>query len=227
MRALILAVPWRPSGSPDRDAAVTYVYSRAEQLEADDVWFVDADPLAPFSRGRSANMAFEGAAALGEDTVVIVNDADMILPEDSYYRAAEMARATGTLVVGFDDYRVLNRGMSQKVYAGADPFQLPFAHRLKGFSVGGVMAMTVKAWQEVGGFDPRFVGWGMEDWALAHASKLVLGPWTRLDGPGVHLFHPDEKNRWPAERLENERLHARYTACATAAEVRAIRAEVA
>lgn len=227
MTGLVIGIPWRPSDSEDRQRAFAYVHDHLCNLDtiAATVGTFDADPSDPFSRGRSANLAFATAELAGADTVII-HDADMVLPPESYSALDVKARATDRLVVGFNDYRVLDKPMSSKVYAGADPFRLPFAHRLLDFSVGGVMAMTVAAWEEVGGFDPRFAGWGMEDWAFAHASKLILGPWIRLDGPGCHLFHPSEKDRWPAERKANEVLHARYTACTTADEVRAIRAEV-
>lgn len=223
----VVGVPWRPSDSPDREAACAYVLTHLDRpgMDATGVALVDADQDAPFSRGRSANLAAAMALAEGVD-VVVIHDADMVLPVESYVRMVATARITGRLVVGFNDYRALDRPMSSKVYGGADPFTLPFAHRLVDFSVGGVMAMTVKAWYEVGGFDPRFAGWGMEDWAFAHTSKLIVGPWIRMEGPGVHLFHPSEKDRWPAEAEANVKLHARYTACETADEVRAIRAEV-
>lgn len=225
MSGLVVAIPWRPSGSYEREVAFDYVHGRLLDLDVTGVATFDADPLAPFSRGRSANLAFGAAKAMGAD-VVIVNDADMILPEESYYSLWTTAMDSGTLIVGFDDYRALGPRKTNQVYAGGDPFQLGWDHRLHGFSVGGVFAMTVSGWEAVGGFDPRFAGWGMEDWAFAHASKLILGPFVRLEGPGVHLFHPDEKDRWPAERAANVDLLARYAACTTADQALAIRAEV-
>lgn len=221
----MVAIPWRPSGSPDRELAFEYVHGRLLDLDVLGVASFDADPSAPFSRGRSANLAFGAARAMGAD-VVIVNDADMILPDESYYAMWERAVKTGRLVVGFDDYRVLGRPKTQHVYAGADPFTLVPDHRLRGFSVGGVMAMTVDAWEIVGGFDPRYIGHNPEDWSFAHASKLILGPFMRLDGPGVHLFHESEKDRYPEHRKAGAALHARYAACETAEQIRAIQAEV-
>lgn len=225
MTSALVAMPWRPSGSPDREQAFEHVYESLQSLDVVGVITVDADPAEPFSRARSANLAFGAARAMGTE-VVVIHDSDMLVPEDSYYRTIEQAAATGRLVVAFSDYRVLNRAMSSKVYAGADPFQLPFTHRLQGFSVGGIMAMTVAAWEKVGGFDPRFTGWAPDDWALWVAAKLILGEGIRLDGPAVHLHHPSEKDRWPEHRKAGEALYARYTACATVDEVRAIRAEV-
>jgi predicted glycosyltransferase involved in capsule biosynthesis len=51
--------------------------------------------------------------------------------------------------------------------------------------------------EQVGGFDEKFVGWGGEDNAFWHSCKIVSGEPLRIDGFVYHLWHEkaDKSNR--------------------------------
>jgi hypothetical protein len=85
--------------------------------------------------------------------------------------------------------------------------------------------MTVDAWRAIGGMDPRFRGWGCEDWALAHAAEVVHGPLIRTPNPAVHLWHPHGQGGHPDLEAENSALLTRYTACTTPSEIHRLRRE--
>jgi glycosyltransferase involved in cell wall biosynthesis len=56
----------------------------------------------------------------------------------------------------------------------------------------GAMAqiMPREAFYEVGGWDPRFRGWGGEDHAAMVAMDTLYGPHKTLPGAVMHLWHP-------------------------------------
>lgn len=208
-RRAVIGIPWRP-GDPHREAA----YAHIRKWLPCEVEAFDADPSAPFSRAGSRNLAADSG-------VIVHNDADMLAPAGAYDEMLELARSTGRLVVGYHQYRALDASSTEAVIAGADPFTMPALGVTDGWSRGGIIAITPDAWHEVGGMDPRFREWGCEDWAFAHAAVLVLGPIVRLPTPAVHLWHPHGDTGSP-QIAANGALLARYTACTTVAELRAV-----
>ena len=46
-----------------------------------------------------------------------------------------------------------------------------------------------EAWDEVGGYDERFVGWGYEDSAM-NIELATTRRWERMPGESWHLSHP-------------------------------------
>src|SRR5690606_9853320 len=57
------------------------------------------------------------------------------------------------------------------------------------FSNGGVVIMSAENYYNVGGHDPRFVGWGAEDDAFYLKAGAMLGV-IRLNYDLLHLNHP-------------------------------------
>lgn len=178
-----VGIPWR-AGDPWREQAFAYVQIHLRGAGFDPVPYDDGADV--FSRAGSRNLAVRCADA----DVVILHDADMILPATAYIEAAEIARSSGRLVIGFSRYRPLSKARTVEAFGGADPFTLDPVDELVDFSVGGVVAITPYAWWKAGGMDERYVDWGCEDFAFANAAAGALGPLIRLDGPGVHLWHP-------------------------------------
>lgn len=198
-----IGVPWR-GGDPLREEAFEFV--RAHLRRAGFSLTTFDDGTEPFSRAGSRNLAVRDAA---DAQVVILHDADMILPLAAYLRLAEEAWNSRRLVIGFDEYRPLDEQTSDAVKAGEiDPFDATPISRLFSFSCGGVIAIRPEAWWEVGGMDERYVDWGCEDFAFANASTAKLGPLIRLEGPGVHLWHPSAIDPTNLNQQRNGRIFA-------------------
>lgn len=209
---ITVGVPWKP-GDNWREMSWAHVHTRLQGV-ADRLIVANPDP---FTRAAARNQI---ADAVG-DGVVIFHDADMLIPDEAYAKLARKAES-GRLVIGFDQYRHLSIDQTIKILHGADPWQMTTPHMTQSWSVGGVFALTVEAWREVGGMDPRFRGWGGEDFAFAHACSLVLGPIQRLGTPAVHLWHPHARGVDTAQDERNVALMARYTACTTVAQLREV-----
>ena len=96
-----VGIPWR-AGDPWREQAFAYVQIHLRGAGFDPVPYDDGADV--FSRAGSRNLAVRCADA----DVVILHDADMILPATAYIEAAEIARSSGRLVIGFSRYRPLS-----------------------------------------------------------------------------------------------------------------------
>lgn len=197
-----VGVPWR-GGDPHRERSWRYV---CDHLHRCGLTALPADSgHDPFSRAASRNTAVRHAADVD---VVILHDADMVAPADAYAQAAELALDTGQMVVAFNQYRPLNKPTTDRVIAGADPFEAAPVDTLVDFSVGGIIAITPTSWWDCGGMDERYVDWGCEDFAFADTAGRTLGPLIRVEGPAVHLWHPHASNPSDPNQQRNADLLA-------------------
>lgn len=213
---IVFGVPWRDL-DPWRARCWDHV---REHLLATGYWVREADSGdEPFSRAASRNLAVDLAA---DADVVILHDADMIVPPVAYSEMAIRAHQTGRMVIGFSQYRSLGPAITETVLAGADPWAARPIGVLDAWSVGGIVAITPDAWRTVGGMDERFTSWGCEDFAFACAAKIALGPFERHPCAAVHLWHEHGSDPESAAQQANTALLERYSEAQTLTELRAI-----
>lgn len=182
----------------------------------------DPAPERGWSKGRAVNCALEGIGP----GVVIVADADC-LPDDRAIRAAVSMTVVHGWVVPFGEvYRLSDTATARTVGPAGAALQLGAerpgvldhasldSHRkhYRGKPGGGVVVASTAALAEVGGYDPRFLGWGGEDLAVALALRVLVGPPGRLELPLWHLWHPPSPLMQPGGNLPavNARLLSRY-----------------
>lgn len=163
----------------------------------------------PFSRAVALN---QGAEASGAE-ILVLNDADSICPLDQVATAVELARDQAGMVFCYETYVRLD--------ADGEPV---WRQELAGSQ--GCMAIRRTAFLELGGYDPRFVGWGFEDLAFGLVCDAVFGKARRVPGNLYHLDHPRYEGTWPEQERANELLYERYrAACDDPQALLAIRSE--
>jgi GT2 family glycosyltransferase len=186
----LAVIPWY-STDPWRIKSMYYVTDHLKACGVEYLLQPDDPRIQPpkFNRARAKN---EGAAMAKDwryDTIIF-HDADMIVEQQAYEDLIAKAQETGKLVVGFTEYRALEKAATAWVTDGmVDPWSAQVGKTLSGFSRGGIIAVTVEAFYDIGGYDERFRGWGCEDWAFSIAASAVRGPFERLAYPAVHLWH--------------------------------------
>lgn len=179
-----------------------------------------------FNRGRAINVAALRAQPRPGDVLVLA-DADLI-PHGPALEEAVGAIALGGhrgMIVPFTEVRYLSEPEAAAVHdAGgamrADP-------DLDGvwdwLSTGGINVLSADLFDEVGGFDPRFEGWGFEDAAFDIACAALGEPTRWVTAPVWHLWHPPSRDPAAPTYETSLALCRRYEAAAgSVAAVRAL-----
>lgn len=204
MTEFSIVIPWRDGGCEHRRAALGAVRRHLEASFPEAPILLADDGLQPWARGASIDQAI--AAAPGE--LLFVCDADLLLDPAQIRAALDAAAAEPGQVIPFDLYRYLTREASEAA------LQLPpvtgWARLSSKFtmtsSVSGAMAISRESWRRAGGHDPRFRGWGCQDYGFMFAASTVVAPLRRIPGPVPHLWHPGDEIRPKA----NPALMGRY-----------------
>lgn len=157
-----------------------------------------ADDGAPFSYAAAANTA--ARAATGD--VLITYGADQLPDVAAIDHAATVAREHGWAML-FTTTGFYSPFATQQILAGANPDHLG-VETVEPHCTG-LMAVRHDIWNDVGGMDERFHGWGYEDAALRDELTRRYGrPETRpgmlrclwhttrhhtYSGPNADLYH--------------------------------------
>lgn len=175
----------------------------------------------PFNRSAAINRAAEG----GWDVMVIL-DGDVICDAERVTAAAESAHRTGKLTLPFHQRRLLNRRGTRLIVEGLHdgPWDRFVAAKEGRRHYSSIVCVPRALWDDVGGFDERFEGWGGEDDAFHTACSVLASGFERLNGPVWHLYHSKSPHRNSEDPLYKQALALtqRYWAAQTPAAMRAL-----
>lgn len=181
-----ICAEWWEEYFPDADITI--------MADVDDE-YADSPFPPPFNRAAAINRA--AAAAEGAD-IFIIADADIIpdiRPLEEAIASIQLAPVSyPALVVPYNCVRhlnvpftnhCLNTGFFHRTYT---EFAANTAHTSTSF--GGVNVISRAAFERVGGFDSRFVGWGAEDDAFKWSLEILVGKTEVIPGCITHFWHP-------------------------------------
>jgi hypothetical protein len=178
-----------------------------------------------FNRSAAVNRA---AALAGDWDVAVIIDADVICDPGRVKEACDIAAETGKVVYPHDVRHQLNRRGSERIRQGYTGPWEPYAHARYEQMVSSVVVVPRKLWDEIGGFDESFEGWGYEDTAFAAAAETFGNGSIRMPGEFWHLWHPTAKEGKPGSPVwsVNSAKGQRYRAAIGNPEtIRALQAE--
>lgn len=182
---VVTLVPWR-GGDELREQSWSVVRPYLERLGFP---IYEGDSVGAWSRAGAINAA---SSAAGDWDVAIIADADTI-PPPRLGAAIAAASERGAGIRPHDHlFRLTPSGSLAVAAKGVEG--LESRHILDEYPGGGLMVVARKAWDAVGGFDERFVGWGHEDSAFG-IQLIVHADWDRVEGVAYHLWHPDSPKR--------------------------------
>lgn len=152
-------------------------------------------PDMPYCRSWTFNVGAQHARA----DVLVLHDNDMLVPVD--YAAGILDRVQrGYDVVNLKRFVFyLTQAHSQGVFDGsADLLDAAPEVIVQNLEGGGSVAITRAGYDQIGGLDESFIGWGGEDndfWE--RAQTLRVWPWANL--PLVHLWHAAQPGKQDAQ----------------------------
>ena len=177
----VVLIPYRADGQQRK---VAYEFVRR-------FWSQFGWPIhtAPGPEGLFNRAAARNEAADRPWDVAIFADADTVGEPKKILRAVEVA-SLGKLAYPFNEFNGLTQGQTQTLLAGGSPG----VGKRKHGSPGGIFAISRGLFDEVGGFDEEFQGWGYEDLAFMYAAG-TLGGLHRERGMITHLWHPHAREK--------------------------------
>lgn len=231
---VVILVPWRTDDGT-RAKVWEVCRSRWEALFPDWAIYEGRSPEGPFNRSAAINDAAQQAGAWD---VALVIDADVLLPKANVLAAVERAAASGLVTWAHRRWRSISQEATERLIGpkgeafaegalGPGGFLAPaftadidlIVDKTTRLSWSCCIAIRRDAWETVGGYDERFIGWGHEDGAFSSAVMGLVGH-DRIEGDVLNLWHPrspgagmadrDGRNRWTPQALANGRLGMRY-----------------
>lgn len=217
-----ILVPFNAAPGSDRERIWEWLrrYWRHELPQAEII--VGRDCRTPFSKTAAVN---EAATRASGDILVIL-DADAYMDGEVLTDAAREirhARRTGRRLwlVPYRRFYRLSRRATIRILVSSPwrPRRQPLPP--KPFDLDGAagdkpnyghhyaaMAMVLprEAFDELGGMDERFCGWGAEDISFMRALDTIYAPHKTLDRSVFHLYHKKLNTSW-GRRWEGQRTH--------------------
>lgn len=203
MRAVVL-IPYRPAG-----------FERMRNFKFVSRWWqghgwpiVVGDSLTPqFERAQARNIA---AREAGEWDVALFCDADIFLNRIDQAEAAILrCYRTGAYTVAYSHLHYLTEDGTRNVFrVGVDPTHFDW-DEVVAHTWECCFAVRRDVWDEVGGFDERFLGYGGQVAAFFYAAGTLAGR-ERIYGSAYHLAHPLVNRDLESNFEANCRLADRY-----------------
>jgi len=146
-----------------------------------------------FPSGRSLAHARNLGAAVAPWSVLVFNDADTLCPPEQIREAVRLAAEAPGRVAAFDIYQRLTKAATKGLTSWRDAAEATVETELFSPPSNGCMAISRASFEEVGGYDESFVGWGYEDCEFNHRCSLLFGEPRRVPGEAYHLWHGDRR----------------------------------
>lgn len=173
----------------------------------------------PYTKGS----AVADGVSKCKDDFFIIADADAIVePYSSILDAVHLVRESPNWVVPYETIWRLTeeatrdyvRNRYNHTYTWYDEIYQPVnvettVPPYRAVKGGGITAIHRNFWNEVGGIDPRFEGWGGEDQAFGRALETLCAPAIELPGRLIHLWHQDQGPRRAVSKA-TQKLSSKY-----------------
>lgn len=163
----------------------------------------------PFDITKARNEALRGATERFPSwDVALMADADVVLGawQQALY-TLELACYGHLYVVAHNEVRYISERGTKMVLEGLPLEEAPLDDVARG-TWETAFAFSHEIWEAVGGFDPRFRGFGHQVEAFFHAAQTLFGA-GRQSGRCYHLWHPYSADVSPPAP-ENRALVERY-----------------
>lgn len=212
-----ILTPYHPDGGC-RDISWNWVKSRWEKLLPDYPIYI-GDSVGP--NGFQCTAASNHAASKSNTDVYIFADCDTTTDSEWIRFAVNQIGNEEIPWALYTHCHKLDKKSSDLVLS-SDPSEPISSYTTEysnsGISVGGILVVPRRGFEEVGGYDERFTVWGAYDSCFAMAMATLWGNPVRFESTIYHLWHPSPTNQQlfshPAQ-YQQQLLTERYTKAST------------
>lgn len=200
MRTVFL-VP-RRNDNGHRDRLWAWCRQRWERYFPDIPIYEGHHDEGPFNRAAAVNTAADLGDADGRWDVGIVIDSDVFLKVSQVRAAIDKAVETGKVTWAHRRWREFHEAWTERTLKDSTDFGPELdstdldilVERTNPISWSCCIAIPRGVWDDIGGFDERFRGWGFEDMAF---QSLIVGlyGYERIEGDVLNLWHPRSPER--------------------------------
>lgn len=164
-------IPWR-GGDPQREKIAEWVFARWREVPFVDLCVGEDDYNGqPFNRARALNRA----RAQAQTETLIIFDADTVPDPDSLHLIAPRLRDYPWCVL-YDSLKYVSPEATQwMISLDHVPLCEPKHITQKIDSCPGIVALSSHVWDDTGGMDEEFYGWGYEDSAFRRCLESLWG----------------------------------------------------
>jgi hypothetical protein len=187
--------PWRDQRDKDRRRSKAWLTEWYGEMHPEwDLILTDGEGAGPWNKPTAINYGVRLAKALGAQ-VVVVSDTDVFPLDDQLATAARHAMVAPWVVPHGRVLRLRQEPTAQLLKRRPGPeMRVPTSPLVRssyrGMAGGGLFVIRVDNFLSIGGFDPRFTGWGAEDSAFGVCADTLLGAHLRYEHiPLVHMYH--------------------------------------
>lgn len=200
MRTVIL-VPRRDDNG-QRDRLWTWCRARWERHFPDLAIYEGHHDYGPFNRSAAINRAAVAADADGRWDQAIVIDSDIFVKVSQVRAAIKLAAETGRVTWAHRRWRGLTEHWTKRIVDDRRDFGPEiddvdmdiFVAQTNPISWSCCMVVPRAVFDDLGGMDERFEGWGFEDMAWQSIVKGLYG-FERIEADIYHLHHERSEER--------------------------------
>lgn len=186
MRTAVL-IPFGGLSASARRPLLRFVHARIEREHPGLPVICGGSEAEPWSKGQALA---DARAITTTAEVLVIHDADSFVAPEQLDVAIALVSAGAPWVMPYTIVQRWSEATTAMWLAGEQPDEPVIQRRHEGVIGGGIMVVRADVYDDVGGVDPRFVGWGAEDEAFGMALTTLHGPQPRLAGTLQHLWHP-------------------------------------
>ena len=178
----------------NRQRVLDWILPFWEHHLPDAEFVIQPGPEEDFSKTRVLNEGVE--AAKGD--IIVSMDADALMNPEQLHEAIDIASTERAWVMPYGQMYRLSMDDTELVMS-LDPQTFDpsrqvtpqrFREQARAVHFGAMCQVFPKnAFDEIGGFDERFVGWGSEDECMKIVLDTIWAPSHILDGPIYHMEH--------------------------------------
>ena len=212
-----LLVPYREDESGTRKAVWTWLREFYETYLPDAEIVVGHYDGTPYSKSAAVN---DAAARASGDAFVILDADTLIDPHVITTRAALTTAYTPAWFIPHERaYRLTQRRTELYLKSDLASPVRPLPEEVEDQiddAPGFIQVLSRRAFETVGGMDPRFCGWGGEDSSFVRAVDTLYMPHLRTGNYVLHLWHDrpgagsSQTRRWDGQEARVRTLWRAY-----------------